>query len=619
MTQLAPTTLYYAQAMALLKEIEMEYSAGLLKNIDDVQQRISQAYSSFNSNAGRPLTSYEHIVPGEPPLSEKINRFWMRLEQDLNICQQQLEFLQASAIHVHNFIKTEILKAQHLNAQASNKVKTLQLYSNAHDSDVIRFGDYFRNTDFIDADSTVDAQRATLQSPGIMTLKRETRKILGPRDGVTMKVLPTSNGFLGNNQEIKNQSPIQNLDEDLNELEFIAQTDRRAKLVDLIDQKPNTWIEYEKYLVSEQDRNLAQNFNFVYADTSKLNDGSDTTESVKVDWANGPDGGVLRLSIEFDLGSQKNVNGFSFTPYGLELNKNYALKISRVETSPDATNWIPLNPENVWIAVEANLQTASVNDNVSIGYANWSFEDRVIRYVRLHIEQPHPNESKIGHLYYEKRPTVNPGRVSIPTPVDDDDDLLDDEGNPLIARHYSVENASSRVEGPIPTIDRPHRYYGSTNRIIGGLIQKVEYFMGKRWVIGIRDCTIDHSTYSNSSVIVSKPFKINGLVDRVAIESDIYIPSSYNSNDIWVRFYVSPDNGNSWYPISRIQDDFLGLPEVIAFNDPLPEEFREQGVTYHQVNGSVNSVRVKIEISRPADQPSTTPVVKSYTLKIRKK
>ena len=119
--------------------------------------------------------------------------------------------------------------------------------------------------------------------------------------------------------------------------------------------------------------------------------------------------------------------------------------------------------------------------------------------------------------------------------------------------------------------------------------------------------------------MVSKRFDIPGIVDRVAIEADIQIPDNYDLSIPWVRFYISPDDGATWHEVSRIQDDFLNIPEIVAYNDPTPKDLRDPAVGYYDVKGTVNSLRVKIEITRPDTDQYSTPVVKSYKLKVVKR
>lgn len=609
MTQLSPTNLFTSQLVSKVIQFRADYGAGKFKTVDDVISNLKDIITQLNDNAHAPLTEYEPVAKGEPPLSEKMNRFWRSLQYDITNIEDQLIVLQASSLFLHNFYANELQKATNKNAQASNKLKTLQLYASAHDPNIITFGDHFRNQDFIDTTLTTPAQLVSLDVPGHVTLGR-SGDISNLSKTASVKILGTSNGFLGNNQEINDPSkaPVA-ASNHVPLYTFAAQTNRHADLKTITDSDPTTWIEYESNKVSELDRATAKNLNFVYQVPAAAGTESDTPQLI--DWAQGPPQGVLKLDLEFDLKGPHIINRIAYTPFGLQGDINYPVKVKAVQISSTGTNWTVITPQDVFIGTDVNLKAANTADNVTINTAEWLFPETEVRYIRISIEQSNPVSSNIGHLYYTNK-------TSQTTSVTETPDLAQIIGVKL----ETVENTTSftRVQGPIPPITNPAVYYKNNNTSVqSNYLQNVEYFTGKRWAIGIRDCLIQEVKYQTSSVFVSKAFNINGIVDRVSIDANVDIPKAFSNAESWVKFYVSPDNGVNWYQISRIQDDFLGIPEIVAFNDPLPTQFQESGVAYHTTQSSVSSLRIKVEISRPTDQASSSPVLKSYTLKVRKR
>lgn len=619
MAQLAPTTMEYGQLMALVQEFLEEYQDAEVTDIETISEQVQNIITQYNSIGGKPLAEFEEFQLGETPDSIKMNRVWTRLQNDINIVQDQLDVLRAAVVFVHNFIATEIELAKNQNAQASNKLKTLQLYTTAHDTNIIQFGDYFQNLDFVDLTLIPGDQKISLLNPGTVALARESDTSNLSEDSL-LRVLDTSNGFMGNNQEIKDPAtatidPVENKPLYV----FKAEVDgRHADLDEVIDGEPNTWFEYESYLVSPGDRQRAKDLNFTYrlsataTNTSTSGTSTSTNETTGlVDWAKGPKDGVLKLELEFDLTEPKVVNSIMLMPFGLEQNKNYPVNIKLVQTSPNGTDWTAVTPQNLYVATDANLQSARSSANVSIGQALFTFDERTIRYIRVSMEQREPVDCNIGHLYYETKKTVRYEKKVVPNPL---------VPGGTITLDVPITTGGDRVEGPIPPVNEPDRYYGNNGLIVQNLVQNTEYFSGKRWAIGIRDILIEESLYKPTSMLISKPFRVAGVVDRVSLEADTFVPSNFSIEDgLWIKFFVSPNDGLNWYPISRIQDDFLGIPEIIAFNDPIPAEFREIGVQYINTNSVVNSLRVKIELSRPEDLVSSSPIVRSYKLKVRKK
>lgn len=586
--QAVPSTLLYAQALAMLQDLQTNYAQGQVKSVEDLSQQLRDILTRYEQNAGEPFLQFEPIVEGEPPTSDKMNRTWASAQTDVNILQQELDVLRASAVFTHNLIATEVLKADLQNHRVDNKLKTLQLYSDSVDSNIIVFGDAFGSSDFLDPQFSLGGDTPEI-SQGILRLGQ-----IGPQVNLTanakVEILDNSNGFAGNNQEITDPTnPTKDPVTGDPVYTFIAETARNAHTFAIVDGQPDKWFEYEQYLVKDADRAKANNLNFTYQLPTNPGSSStltgDTTETTiqKVDWGKGPSNGVLQLSLRFDLGQVRKINTISYLPYGLDRNRNYPVLVKQVQVSENGTDWTVLDPKNVWVGADPNLQAARTADTVVTGTALWSFPEYSAQYVQVDFEQAQPVQSNIGHLYYVDKDT------------------------------------QKRVEGPIPPITNPALFYAPDSFSSSNTIQKREYFTGKRWAVGIRDFLVEQIAYQPQSVMVTKPLRVNGLVDRVALDAEVYVPPEFSKDQLWVQFYVSPDNGANWYQISRIQDDYLQLPEVLAFNDPLPPAFRESGVAYYNTSNPVTQLRFKIVLGRPDDMPASSPLVRSYKLKVRKR
>jgi hypothetical protein len=617
MAQAAPSNLAYSQAIELIAKLRKEYAENKLQDSNDISQMIKDILTKFDSGVGFALTEFEPVAKGEPPRSDKMNRFWSNLQSDVNILQDQMDVLRASTVFAHNFAKTEVLKSQQANMRLRNKLKTLQIYSQTSDASLIKLGDSFVSDEFIDWQLVSASERAAILSSGYVSLASEQTKnnVLA---NAKIKVTGSSNGFLGNNQEI--QDPLvatSNAITSEKEFRFIAEDYRAADLQTVLDSEPNTWIEYEYYKVNDSDRQIAKNFNFYYkvSNQDETIVGVSLSSSGLVDWAKGPDGDTLRLELEIDLNIAQSISTITLSPYGLIDNKNNPIKVVSVYVSEDGTSWEQVTPGNLWIVntIDKNLSIIDL-EQASVGSATWVTNGSITRYIRFKIEQPNPVAANIGHLYYvsDKTGANNSSNISVA------EQLTTVVGTnapvPIVAEE------AARVEGPVPDQNNPDFYYQARNTAVNGLIQKREFFFGKRWAIGIRDIEVKSSSYKSKSALISKKFSVPGIIDRVALEADITIPSGFDQSTAWVRFFISPNEGVNWYQISRIQDDFLGIPEIIAFNDPTPAALREPGISYVDIpEVKVSSVRVKIELERPSDKPDTTPIVKSYNLKIKRR
>lgn len=665
MTQLSPSNLIYSQALEIINDLRKDYAALKYKTPAEVIEVINDALTNFEKSAGKTLAKYEPVSKSEVPNSDKMNRFWSTLQADINILQEQVDLLRAAGIFTHNFIKTEINRSKNDNKRLLSKLKTLELYSDTNDDSLVFFGDTFISDDFIDNSLITPSDRAAILGYGYIGL--------GPQEiettidnTTTIKILTGSNGFAGNNQEIIDpiNAPLDPITGD-KQYTFQAELYDSSVLKNVIDNQPNSWFEFEKYYINPTIRNTVFNYNFQYStnildSTSYINDPSSfaVDSNGLINWANGFNElstGVLKLKIQIDLGSIKNVNIVKFTPYGLIDNRNNPIKVVKVLYSADGSIWDTASPENVWIANSIDRRLSTINtETISIGDATWILKTtEAVRYFRFEIEQLNPIQSKVGHLFYlDEDFDGNIGSItnltlSLSTTAEEvvyDDDLYYD--NPLYdiyldageggnspnygANETTDTNAGNtelteaqilgyRRPGPIPPVTKPTLYYDNSRLNNKDLIQKREFFEGLRWAIGIRDIELNSIAYSDTSFFISNKLQISGIVDRVALEADVVIPESFDSSVNWIKFYISPDDGITWYPISRIQDDFLGIPEMIAFNDPTPIDLREPGVEYIETGQTVDSLRIKVEFTRPSDNQYLTPILRSYKLKVKKR
>ena len=573
MPNLIPSTMLYGQVYALLDEMNQAVRQGQVRDAFDVIAKTEELLTNYHQSVGGPLADYEYVVSSDPPSSEKMNRFLRTVEYDIGILKRQLDVLRAASVLTYNQTSTQVHEVKANNARISNKAKSLQMYSDSYDAGIVMFSDYFSSFDFVDASKTPEEERVHFASPGYVTLKTAGSAVNLSTEA-EVKILSSSSdkGLLGNNQQIND--PVSAEDNPVTGepiLVFKQELYDAADLEYIQDGEPDTWVEYEAYQVI--DREVVGSFLY-----EKVNEDGKTEGH---DWSEGPEGGVLNLDLEFDLGAAKHINSILITPYGLENDSNYPVLIKRVQTSPNGTDWTNIRPTDVWVTTDINLRSARVAQQLVSNSALWAFEVRTVRYVRVFFEQRKPVEVPVGQVYW-----VDP------------------------------ESETESDKGPIPPIDDTGKYLGRES--VNSLIQRRRAYRARRWAIGIRDIELNQLQYQSLSTFVTKPMRTSGRVDRVALESvDVEIPSAYPAEQHWVRFFVSPDDGENWYPIAQMQDPEEGIPQQISFNDPVHESLRETYVVNYNTEHAVRSIRMKVEMSRPDGLESTTPVLRSYTLKVR--
>lgn len=579
MPNLIPSDMLFSQVDAKLGELSAAVREGFVREPLDVISKMEELLTEYQRNAGGPLTDYELLVRSEPPSSAKTNRFWRYARYDIGVLKRQLDVLRAATILTYNITSTQVNEIKNNSARVSNKAISLQMYSQSRDAGLMLFSDSFNSPDFIDFKMTPEEERAFFANPGYITLRPQGEVVnLALESEVRIRSTSSDQGLLGNNQEILD--PVStDIDDTTGEKAIIFKQEQYETndLTYLQDGEPDTWIEYEAYHIPQSTRTG----DFFY---KRLNDDledEDDTEQLH-NWAEGPEGGILRLDLEFDLGAAKNLNSITLTPYGLENDSNFPILIRKVQTSPNNTDWTNVNPTDVWLTTNINLESARTASDLVANTAMWSFEVRSVRYVRVSIEQNQPLPTYIGQVYWTDQET---GQV-----IGD--------------------------EAPVPPIDDTGKYLDQES--VNRMVQNRRYYRGLRWAIGIRDIELNQIKYQYHSTFVTRPMRVPGRISRVALESvELEIPEGYPVDQRWVYFYISPDDGENWYPIAQMQDAEEGIPQQISFNDPLHPSLRETYVVNYDTEKPVNQLRMKVEMWRPDEMASTTPVLKSYKLKVR--
>jgi hypothetical protein len=154
-----------------------------------------------------------------------------------------------------------------------------------------------------------------------------------------------------------------------------------------------------------------------------------------------------------------------------------------------------------------------------------------------------------------------------------------------------------------------------------------------RFTIGIRDINIYSYRFAETSEIVSLPYNSPNPIAKVTVDVDETIPKQFYSDSAhagtendWIKYYVSFNNGSSWSRISptnhrtTISDDGVNpVPEIINVNSTVSASERDNPLAYVDTAAAVYQVRFKAVLSRPTDIDSSdsyTPVLSKYALQI---
>lgn len=153
-----------------------------------------------------------------------------------------------------------------------------------------------------------------------------------------------------------------------------------------------------------------------------------------------------------------------------------------------------------------------------------------------------------------------------------------------------------------------------------------------RFAISVRDVNIYSYKFAETSEVVSKSYNSPSPVSKLSLSVDEQIPRIFYNGDRagtendWIKYYISVDNGTSWHRISpihhratRSEDGVNLLPEIINLNSEIPLSERDNPLSYVDTPEPVYEVRFKAVLSRPTDitdAESYTPVLYKYALQI---
>lgn len=150
------------------------------------------------------------------------------------------------------------------------------------------------------------------------------------------------------------------------------------------------------------------------------------------------------------------------------------------------------------------------------------------------------------------------------------------------------------------------------------LKRNYEYIPAKRASLGIRDIFLGKEIYLESAEIISKPFYVDKDVDLLSIEVGEYVPQS-NESATSIDYYISVDNGLKWIQISPMKKNFVGIPEILAFNQNLNNTNMLPQIAYYnspEIPSPIKSIRFRA-IMKKTKTGNSTPVLGSYKIGIR--
>lgn len=569
----------------LVDEIYTEYKSGELTTELDYMYKAKNTIKDFYSNIGKPSFEYSKAI--STPISNHYNHMVNKAYNDIN-----LSILETEALY--EAIKTSFDEVESNVATYSGIVKKVDSELNVIENNIKSlesesqyvFSDSFDSLDYIRNLANKDSVNIR-QTEGVITLSFDNEKDY--TNIVGLEILEGSNGFPGNTHEIETLN---------NKINFIGQNDARIELSNTLDQKKNTWFEYEIYNINDDVYEKTNGFGFEYKEN--------------LTWVTKGDELILRLKLY--LNEEKVCNWVSLTPY-----------------IPSNKNSQPCIITNV-VITDGNFLTQEFKPNKEFkdSYVI-NFEPQPIKEVIVDFKQKSNYETQIGHIYTIKNNSSDLFFNEIQDEKYKRIDMYKPSVKPLGIKHDPNTNTFIL---PKYTGDKsPFNQNALSKEIFstpfdyGDFQSDIESIKAYRYSIGIKNIIIGNYTYTKSSVYVSKKFETNENITFVELEAQDFIPEDFKefradkdmlyTGEEFLKYEITFDEGNNWYPIMP-KHRVRFYPCAYSINsDILPSMRKTANVRFIERFLDTKSITVRITLNRPEELIYDTPIVYNYKLNIK--
>lgn len=285
------------------------------------------------------------------------------------------------------------------------------------------------------------------------------------------------------------------------------------------------------------------------------------------------------------------------------------------------------------------------------GQGIWIFAPRKVKAVRFSVRQTraYPKKYEVLMVETEQHITVTTTKSSWwgGTKTSTDHSTIKKQHEiPYLMGHVSGFDTLDLEPGRLENRQVPLKFIEDPIGWIFGSSKKTETSIGpqtitrqwhvtkddrSRFAISVRDINLYSYKFAEVSEMVSIPYFSPKAISKISLTVDEQVPKIFYSNmpgteNDWIKYYISVDDGASWRRISPIHhrdtpsgDGVNNVPEIININSDIREEDRTNPLAYVDTDESIYQIRFKAVLSRPPQIPdaeSYTPVLSKYALQI---
>jgi len=401
MAQASSNTLVLSQIFMKLSEFYQKDLNGLFRDDAERLQEYTEIMSQLYEKVSRPLTYLDPFIKGEPPFSDKLNKFTQSLSQDINAITVDVDYLSAKTVNVFNMMKTNIDKEKKYLDRISSKSKILKMYNKSPSDDLVYFGDSFENADKVDISLIKQGMTPLIQNGSAsFSVERSKDWLIS-----TVSVVdPLYNGKKGNNHQVRIGS---SQDVDTTYKYVFEDSPNLNDRNNIIDSNPLTSFECEvihvdKDIVRDQNgETISDSFSlrnekeFCYIAEKGSIPGVD--EGTLLNWSNYDVSQPFEVDVVLESRNSPIANAINISPFFASMD---FVKVSSVlvYNQDGSSEEILTNP----IFIGSSIAPINLDFSSSYFYNNAvvRFDERNVSKIKIRFSQTNPKDIDIQHIYW---------------------------------------------------------------------------------------------------------------------------------------------------------------------------------------------------------------------------
>lgn len=307
-------------------------SPGELQTREQIISETMRILSSFYKDLSEPSFDYLSFYVHQIPLFNDYNQIFNLIEDDLSVSFAELENLELVSLANFNFATTETNRLLARLKAVYSKLNDYILYASHPTKDVSFFVDTFNNILKIDVGSSLlNAEQGNInQEEGIVTLPIDISKTKLIAIKESPIINSNSNGIAGNNQQLN--------------------AVHHGSLIDILDNNPDTWFEYERVVSAASD-----------------------------------DQQELILDFTINIGEEKIINHIRINPNNFGTKKS--VRVERIEISVDGQFYTDIQQ---YMVGDAQSFVLAPSTSKFAGQGLYTFIPRKVKYIHIVLSQSEP-------------------------------------------------------------------------------------------------------------------------------------------------------------------------------------------------------------------------------------